>query len=189
MAASSVAPGRAASVVLGRVAGAHGVRGEVRVRWLGDGPANLLGASAVVLADPDKGRDDPLPRRFAIEGGDRGRRGEVRLRLAGIAGRDAAEALRGCWVLAEREALEPLPAGEHYWVEVIGCSVETADGEPLGSVRELWDLGPHDVLVVEAPDGSVRLIPTAGPAIRQIDPGAGRVVVERIPGLLEPQHL
>jgi 16S rRNA processing protein RimM len=174
-------------VVLGRVVGAHGVRGQVRIRILGDGPDNLLALTAVALADPARGPDDPAARRHEIEGGSQARPGEVRLALSGIHDREAAEALRGLLLVAPAEALPALPEGDHYWFELVGCRVETAGGVALGTVRELWDIGAHDVLVVEAPGGERRLIPTAGPAIREIDAAAGRIVVEELPGLLDPQ--
>lgn len=171
-------------VVLGRVAGAHGVRGFLRIRLSGDGPGNLLGAGRVLIAEADKGLADPSPREYEIEEGGRGRPGEARVRLGGVADRDAAEALKGAWVLLAREALPELPAGEHYWFELIGCRVETCEGETIGSVQELWDIGPHDVLVVRDESGRQQLIPTAGPAIQEIDAVAGRIVIDAIPGLL-----
>jgi 16S rRNA processing protein RimM len=110
----------------------------------------------------------------------------VRLRLRGVADRDAAEALRGLLVLAERELLPPLAEGEHYWFELIGCRVETTAGEPIGSVREIWETGAHDVLVVEAEDGTRRLVPAAQELLKEVDIEGRRVVVEPIPGLLDP---
>jgi 16S rRNA processing protein RimM len=174
--------------VLGRVVGAHGVRGELRVRWLGDGPENLLRVARVRLADPGRGRDDPDAPVREIEGGREGRSGEVRLRLRGVLDRDAAEALRGRWVVAEENELAALPEGEFYWYQLVGCRVETPEGRAVGVVRELWDAGAHDVLVVEAGDGSQRLIPTAGPLLREVDPAARRIVVHDLPGLLDPQR-
>jgi 16S rRNA processing protein RimM len=182
--------------VLGRVVGAHGLRGELRVRWTGDGPENLLRVARVWLADPARGPDDPAARIHEIEGGREGRSGEVRLRLRGIEDRGGAETLRGRWVVADDAELAALPEGEHYWYQLVGCRVETADGRAVGTVRELWATGratggaagAHDVLVVDAPDGTQRLIPTAGPLLREVDVGGRRIVVDDLPGLLEPQR-
>lgn len=175
-------------VVLGRVVGAHGVRGLLRVRWLGDGPENLLAMSEIGLADPGRGHEDPAPKIHEVEEGAPGREGEVRLRLRGVADRTAAASLRGCWVVVDRRALPPLSPGEHYWHELLGCRVETTAGAPVGTVREIWETGAHDVLVVSGSDGRERLIPTAGPAIARIDTATRRIVVEDLPGLLEPQN-
>jgi 16S rRNA processing protein RimM len=170
-------------VVLGRVVGAHGVRGQIRVRWFGDGPENLLRAKRVELADA-RGLEDPAPLGCEIEGGGSGRAGEVRLTMRGVEGRDAAEALRGRLVLIEASALPPAPAGEVYGYQLVGCQVELPSGESVGRVRELWDAPAQDVLVVAGADGRDRLIPLA--LARELDVAARRIVIEDLPGLIDP---
>lgn len=170
-------------MVLGRVVGAHGVRGEIRVRWFGDGPENLLRAKRVELADA-RGLEDPAPLGCEIEGGGSGRAGEVRLTMRGVEGRDAAEALRGRLVLIEASALPPPPAGEVYGYQLVGCQVELPSGESVGRVRELWDAPAQDVLVVVGADGRDRLIPLA--LARELDVAARRIVIEDLPGLIDP---
>lgn len=170
-------------VVLGRVAGAHGVQGEVRIRFFGDGPENLLEARAVWIAER---RDDPAARRFEVKGGGNARPGEVRLALRGIDDREAAQALRGSLVLVDAADLPALPDGDYYWYELVGCRVESKDGAALGTVRELLETGAHDVLVVEDEDGHTRLIPTAAGFLGEIDVANRRIVVEDLPGLLDP---
>jgi len=172
-------------VVLGRVVGAHGIRGEVRVRWLGDGPENLLGAKRVELADA-RGMEDPAPLGCEIEGGGRGRAGEVRLTLRGVVGREAAQALRGRLVLVEASALPPAPPGEVYGYQLVGCRVELPGGEDIGRVRELWHAPAQPVLVVAGDDGRDRLIPLAPALVRRVDLAARRIVIEDLPGLTEP---
>lgn len=170
-------------MVLGRVVGAHGVRGEIRVRWFGDGPENLLRAKRVELADA-RGLLDPTPIGCEIEGGGRGRAGEVRLRVRGVEGRDAAEALRGRLVSIEASALPPAPPGEVYGYQLVGCRVELPSGESVGCVRELWDAPAQDVLVVVGADGRDRLIPVT--LARELDVAARRIVIEDLPGLADP---
>jgi 16S rRNA processing protein RimM len=170
-------------VVLGRVVGAHGVRGQVRVRWFGDGPDNLLGAERVELAD-GRGTEDPEPIGFVIEGGGRGRAGEVRLALRGVASREDAEALRGRLVLIEASALPPAPAGELYTYQLVGCRVELPSGEAVGEVREIWDAPAHPILVVAGSEGRDHLIPV--PLAREVDVAARRIVIDDRPGLIDP---
>ena len=172
--------------MLGRVLGAHGVRGQVRVRYFGDGPENILGAPRLVLAAPERGIEDPAAEEFEVEGGAAGRPGEVRLVLRGIGDREAAKELKGRLVTGAPEHLSPLPEGEFYWYELIGCRVQTKAGRTIGAVKEIWETGAHDVLVVEGEDGRSRLIPTARALMKEVDVEAGRIVVEDIPGLFDP---
>ena len=132
--------------MLGRVLGAHGLRGQLRVRYFGDGPENILGAPRLVLAKPERGIEDPAADEFEVESGAPGRPGEVRLTFRGIRDRDAAEELKGWLVTGAREHLSPLPEGEFYWYELIGCQVQAAGGRTIGAVKEIWETGAHDVL-------------------------------------------
>ncbi len=170
-------------MVLGRILGAHGLRGQVRVKWLGDGPDNLSRMPEVGLA---RTPDDAAPRRFVLERVGPGRPGEARVTLQGVTDRDAAEALRGLVVLGEASRLEALPPGEHYWFEWIGCRVEGSTGRTIGTVKEIWETGAHDVLVVEAEDGRRVLLPAARELLREIDVPGQRLVIEEIPGLVDP---
>ncbi|MDE0885904.1 MAG: ribosome maturation factor RimM [Myxococcota bacterium] len=167
-------------VELGRIVGAHALGGEVRVRWFGDGPDHLLGSEFVFLGE---GREDSEARRYGVRGGGSGRRGEIRLRLEGVDDRTAAEGLRGSMVLVDAEKLEPLGDDEFYWHELMGWSVWTEQGESVGIVRELWNTGGHDVLVVVGERGQV-LVPTARAIMKEVNRAEGRIVIDAIPGLL-----
>jgi 16S rRNA processing protein RimM len=169
------------TVVLGRIVGAHGVRGWVRVHHFGDGPENLLGLSHVGLA---RSEQEPAEEREVEERG-AGRPGEVRMRFAGVTSREQAEALRGWLVSGPRAALEPLEEGEHYWFELVGCRVELPDGRTIGTVRELWATGGHDVLVVEGEQGRRHLIPAVDEFLVEVDVAGKRIRIDPIPGLLD----
>jgi len=169
--------------VLGRVVGAHGLRGMVRVKWLGDGPDNLMQLRELRLG---RTPDDERAQAYEVNGRMPGRPGEVRIGLEGIGDRDAAQALRGRFVLVDSRDLATLPAGEHYWYELVGCRVETGSGEPIGTVKEIWETGAHDVLVIEGTDGRRRLLPAVSEFLREVDVADRRLVIEAIPGLLDP---
>lgn len=170
-------------IVLGEIAGVHGLSGELRVRIAGDSPDHLLSVETVWIG---RGRSDPEARRRVVRERGSGRGGEVRLRLEGVETREQAQALVGQLVTAAPDQIEALPEGEYYWYQLVGCRVETSAGDVAGHVREIWETGAHDVLVVEDDDGRRRLIPTAAELLTEIDLEAGRVVVVDLPGLLEP---
>jgi 16S rRNA processing protein RimM len=171
-----------ARVEVGRVVGPHGLRGQLRVRLFGDGPGNLMSCSKVWLGDR---RDDPNAKAYEVEFVGTGRANEARLGLAGIIDRDASQALRGLLVLASESALEPLADDEFYWHQLVGCEVETETGERVGTVREIWETGAHDVLVVRDEAGRQNLIPTARELTREIDIPGRRIVVAAVPGLID----
>jgi len=172
-------------VIVGQIAGAHGIGGEVRVRVLADDAALLLGTKRFALSH--SGPDDPQATEIENQGGTPGRAGELRLRLGGIADRDAAEALRGMLLLVDVADLPPLPGDGHYWFELLGCVVETAAGQRVGSVSGLLETGAaHDVLEVSGDDGKRRLIPMAAALLRSVDVAGRRIVLEDVAGLADP---
>lgn len=171
-------------VLVGRVVGAHGLRGELRVRLL-DGDENHLRAVPSVLLAREEG--DPRAVEARVRAVGTGRRGEARLALEGVDSREAAEALAGRLVLAHAEHLEPLRAGEYYQYELVGCRVEDGAGRALGVVQGVWETGAPDVLVVvdEAGGGRELLIPAAGEILREVDLSERRIVIEAPEGLLD----
>jgi len=170
-------------IVLGEVTGAHGLQGEVRVRIAGDGPDHLFAVETVWLG---RRPGDPEARRYTVLEAGLARSGEVRLRLQGIDHREKVGPLVGLLVTAPPTILPELPEGEFYWYELIDCRVESESGQLLGTVREIWETGAHDVLMVEDDDGIRRLLPTAMELMKEIDLEARRIVVVDLPGLLEP---
>jgi 16S rRNA processing protein RimM len=174
--------GAPALVVIGKVLGAHSTSGELRVRWLGDGPRNLMRARRIAFGPSAA---DPALRWHEVKRVAPGRDREVRAEVEGIETREAAAALAGLFAIVDRAELEPLPPGEHYWFEWIGCAVEASDGRALGTVRELWDAGAHDVLVVEDTTGRELLLPVAQALLRDVDMERRRIVIDVPDGLLE----
>lgn len=164
-------------IPVGDVLGAHGLRGALRVHSLADGPEALAGAAQVFL-----GEEAERATAYEVLSVAAGRAGELRLKLSGVRHRDEVEALRGLRLWVEAAELAALPEGDYYAFELVGCRVEAEDGTALGVVREIWQTGAPDVLVVEGADGRQRLIPAA--LLRRVDRAAGRAVVELLPGLL-----
>ena len=99
------------------------------------------------------------------------------LRLAGHAGREAAEALRGAGLLVAADRAPALEEGEYWAHELVGCVV--VDGERrVGEVRGMLPLPSCEVLELVLPDGSELLVPMIRDAIRSVDVGARRIDVD-----------
>ena len=170
-------------VALGRIVGAHGLRGQLRVRYFGDDPDNLTQISVVRIAESE---DDPGGESYEVIEVSAGRSGQVRMTLAGVENRDSAESLRGRLVVVDATQLTELPEGEYYSYQLVGCRIEGEDGCEIGTVREVWSTGAHDVFVVEDDTGVRHLIPAAESLLREIDITRRRIVIDILPGLLDP---
>lgn len=189
-------PTRAAGVPLGRVVGAHGLRGELRVRAAVEDPAALERVTRVWLTrdEAERGPSARAPGGERERGGDEvellrvrpGREGELRVTLRGVESRDAALALRGATLLARAEELAPLAPGEFYQYELVGCRVEDAEGREIGVVRGIWETGAPDVLVIEDARGREQLVPMAEPLLRSVSLEERCIRIEIPPGLLDP---
>jgi 16S rRNA processing protein RimM len=162
-----------ALVRIGTVVRAVGLKGHLGVAGSAGGLAAL---EEVALR-----AGESAPRRFAVlEARPQGRLWA--LKVDGIADRTAAEEWIRADVLAEREALGEAGEGLHYWADLEGLAVETAAGEPVGTVTGLLETGGVDVLVVTG-GGEERLVPLA-PYVT-VDRAAGKVVVDPPEGLLD----
>ncbi len=104
------------------------------------------------------------------------------VKLEGISSRDEAATLAGMQICIPVGDLPDLPAGEYYWSELIGLEVVNLAGEPLGAVDHLVETGANDVLVVKSRGGGdadiERLIPWIPQVIRDVDIGAGCLLVD-----------
>ena len=170
----------------------HGLRGTLKVHCFGDDLENLLRATQIFVSPRDTGSEAT---RYEVADAAPGRACEVRLKLQDVSDRNTADALRGSFVFAARQALQKLAPGEYYWHELIGCRVEDEHGAEIGTVDSLLETGAHDLLVVrESADavgtvdgrgGKKYLIPTVSEFLREVDVEKRRIVVRVIPGLLD----
>ncbi len=164
--------------VVGRIARAHGNRGQVIVDPATDFPEERFSAGSVLQIRRD-GAIEPL-----IVETVRFHRGRPILGLAGIETMDAAEALAGIELRVDAAALQPLPAGMFYHHDLVGCAVETPRGEAIGRVTAVEGDAAGSRLVVRGRNGEV-LIPLAEGICVAVDVQGKRIVVEPPEGLLD----
>jgi 16S rRNA processing protein RimM len=166
-------------LLIGKVVGAHGLHGLLRLQLSGEVGSALTPGARLALASEEPGARDL----YAVSRAAPGRRGEWRVQLDGVTSRDEAEALRGRQVFLDASCLAELPEGEYYGYQLLGCRLEGEDGTRVGRVRDIWETGASDVLVVEGDDGREHLVPAA--LLREVDLEARRALIEILPGLLE----
>ncbi|RBA23066.1 ribosome maturation factor RimM [Herminiimonas fonticola] len=130
-------------VLVGYISGAYGLNGWVRVRPYSADADALLNAKTWWLDKPEF--RDVAMMQTKIHSGD------VVAQLMGVAGRDAAEALKGATVQIPRSHFPALSDNEFYWVDLIGLEVENLQGVHLGKVSDMMDNGAHPILRVAVP--------------------------------------
>ena len=168
-------------VQIGKVIGAHGLGGAVRVYSYAESPECFAQQTTLVLIDGQGGTQ-----RRKIEWSQPHKQ-VVRLILEGISHRDQAEAMAGWGVYIAKKDLPPLEADSYYWSDLIGISVYTMEGEHLGVVEQIIPTGANDVYVVKTPPGyAVReiLLPAIESVILEIDVAGGRMQVQLPEGLV-----
>jgi 16S rRNA processing protein RimM len=161
------------TVAVGKITKAHGLRGEVVVLVFSDNPERFIAGSAVNIED---GRE--LTIRDARPNG-----GRLLVSFEGVEERTAAERLRGSILVVPQSALPPLPEGEFWSHQLIGCEVVTEAGRSLGVVSDVIGNPANDLWVAVDDAGTETLIPAIREFVVEVDLAAGRVSVRDIPGL------
>jgi 16S rRNA processing protein RimM len=162
-------------LAVGRIARAHGVRGEVSVQPLTEVEERFAPGSTLLLG-PDGDRS--LTVKTA-----RPHTGRLLIRFDEVPDRTAADELRGRLLLADAATSPARPEGTYWAHQVVGLRVVTEEGRELGPVREILHSKANDVWVTE--DGS--LIPALADVVASVDLEAGRVTIRAVPGLLEEE--
>jgi 16S rRNA processing protein RimM len=129
-------------VVLGRISGTHGIRGELKVHSYSEDAVTLQRAAFVLLRMPD-GTLEPYAVAAVRASGKK-----VLLSLQGFDSINQVQHLIGREVCVRRDQLPPLDEDEYYWHDLLGMSVVTATGQPLGVVKDIFATGSNDVYVV-----------------------------------------
>ena len=151
-------------IALAAVAGAHGVKGEVRLKLFSDSVESLSRHQKLYVGGAER-------RLLAIREG-----GKTPVaRFEGVADRAAAEALRGSLVEVERSALPALEDGEYYHADLIGLRCEDRDGNAAGIVAAVENFGAGDLLEIEREGGKRSLIPFRPSIADLVD---GRIVLD-----------
>jgi len=154
-------------ITVGRIARAHGVRGELAVRTEDPSTSALLQVRSLRL----EGEESLREVLFA-----RAANAEVLLRLRGISDRNAAEAIKGRAVQIPRAELPTPEPGEFYFADLVGLTAFDEAGRELGKVQGLWETGPVPVVVIGEGQSEL-LVPFAEPFIIAVRPEEGRMIV------------
>jgi 16S rRNA processing protein RimM len=164
-------------LVVGRIGRPHGIRGEVTIDVRTDEPDSRFAAGAEIVTDPVAAGPLTIERT-------RWHSGRLLVRFAGIGDRDAAETLRGTWLVVDPGDIPPSADPDDFHdQELIGLTVVTADGSDVGQVSDVLHHG-QDLLVVRG-SGGEKLVPFVAALVPEVDVPGGRLVIDPPPGLLD----
>ncbi len=191
------------AVEVGRVLGAWGLKGGIRVMPFAKDPQALFSSRRWFIRPPEgpqvvlstrPGAYPPVLRVTSSKSqGD-----SVVVTAQELPDRDAAEAMKGARIFIARSSFPTADDGEFYWIDLIGLDVVNREGEALGTVVGLIDTGPHSVMRLRRPDAvapaaaeagvavateataeaAERLIPFVGAFVDGVDLAARRITVD-----------
>lgn len=158
-------------ILIAQVAGAFGVKGEVRLTAFGEDPKSLLAYSPL--------KDEAGRPVLTLTAG-RLHKGGLVAMAREVETREAAEALRGLKLYIAREALPPADEDEYYLADLIGLAAVAPDGLALGRIKSVADFGAGDLVEIEPGDGSPAWwAPFTREIVPEVDLAAGQVTVAR----------
>jgi 16S rRNA processing protein RimM len=157
-------------ICVGAIAGAFGVKGEVRLKSFCAQPEAIAAYAPLWTEDGSRSFTLKLTR---------GSGTGLTARLSGINSKEEADALRGVELFADRDRLPNLPDDEFYHADLIGLEVLDTGGQILGRVRAVHNHGAGDILEIHAPgQRSTLLIPFTKKAVPTVDLTAGRIIAD-----------
>lgn len=163
-------------ICVGAIAGAFGVRGEVRLKSFTADPLDIADYAPLTSENGEMSFDVQVV--GPIKNG-------LSVRLSGIDTREQAEALRGVRLCVPRTRLPALPDDEFYHADLIGLEVRDTGGTLLGTVKSVPNHGAGDLLEIAPPGTSETvLLPFTRAAVPTVDLAAGRIVADPPEGLL-----
>jgi len=160
-------------IVLAKIGSAHGLAGDLRVRFFSDDPDACCRRSPFFLAP------DPASRQLVCAWRRQGKTMDV-AHFEGVDTREAAEALTGQLLYQKRSAFPPVQDDEYYLSDLIGLEVtRVSDRSRFGTVTDVLQSGANDVLGVrDAETGAMRYLPFTNAALPVIDLAQGIILAE-----------
>jgi 16S rRNA processing protein RimM len=156
-------------ILLGRIAAAHGIRGEVLLHTYTERPQDIAAYGPL---------DDGGGRSFKLKVVRVTPKGSVVAAVAGVGDRNAAEALKGTPLYVDRDRLPPPDEGRFYHADLIGLAAVDAEGRPVGEVVAVHNHGAGDLLEVRLTDtAKTELVAFTDTFVPEVDLVGRRVVV------------
>ncbi len=161
-------------IEVGKVIGAFGIKGEIKVYAYGDSPDKFASFSMLQLSKSGL---------FDVEQS-RAHKGLPIIKLRGVDDRDKAESMRGEMVYVEESALKDLPDDTFYVKDLIGLDVlDFSTGLKIGNLRDVTQGAAQDTYVIDTKNGDV-LVPAVAEFIKKVDIENKTIEISFIEGML-----
>ena len=155
-------------ILLGVVGGAHGIKGEVRIKSFTEDPTDIKAYGPLFDAKGNK---------YTIRTA-RIQKNVVVVTINEISDRNGAELLNGTELFVDRSALPEDDEDEFYQSDIVGMAVESVDGAAIGTVIAFHDFGAGEVIEIKPERGSSVMIPFSEAAVPDIDVERRVMIVE-----------
>jgi 16S rRNA processing protein RimM len=163
-------------LAVGRITGAHGLRGEVKVELFTDFPERFAPGTVLALGED---LEEVEVRSM------RPHKGSVLVAFDAFPDRTAAESLRGQWLFVPEDDAAELEEGA-YWVhDILGMEVVSDEGPTLGTVADVLFTGANEPYVVRDPEGREILLPATDEVVRAVDLPNRRMTFHLLPGIAD----
>ena len=162
-------------ICVAAIAGAFGVKGEVRLKSFTADPLAIGEYAPLTTEDGSRTFDVALAGQLP---------NGLLVRLSGVNTKEEADALKGVKLFVPRDRLPTLPDDEYYNADLIGLTVLDTGGTTLGRVKAVLNHGAGDILEVQVPGASETvLLPFTLEAVPTVDLATGRIIADPPEGL------
>ncbi len=164
---------------VGKIVNTHGVKGEVRVIRTTDFEERFTPGNVLYIV---KGKQHPIS--VTVKNHRIHKQFDL-LTFEEYKRIDEVESFKGCMLKVSESDLTPLSKGEYYYHEIIGCTVETEEGNTLGVITSILSPGANDVWIVQTEDQKEVLIPYINDVVKYVDIEQKLVKIHLMEGLID----
>lgn len=165
-------------IAIARLVAPFGIKGYLKVRLFSEDPKRLASLKRVYIgSSPETSTPGTIDDVLIQHNG-------IMLKLAEVPDRTAAERMAGNFLFVEETETIHLPKGSYFIHELIGCTVQSADGKELGILADVQQYPAQDIWSI-AYEGKTVMIPAVKEFIKSVDIGQRVIVVQHVEGFFE----
>jgi len=155
-------------ICVAAIAGAFGVKGEVRLKSFTQDPLACVGYGPLLDADGNRVLTPKTSRAV---------KGFIAVTAPEVSTREQAEGLKSTKLYVPRHVFPDPDADDFYYSDLIGLSVKSTDGKRIGTIVAVHEFGAGDMLEIKPKDGASFFPPFTKAAVPRVNIKAGRVIV------------